>query len=147
MAVNRLTDENGKTVVPISEGDSYAWVKGEVSDLVSLFCDSASVEKLGDPLSWVREDSGVKLRFLPCGADERVFKRGEGWKYFYMFTTVFVDIGVRFPFTQFECGVLSQLKCAPSQIHPNAWAFIRGFEILMEYVGKEPLLEVFFSFF
>ncbi|MED6152982.1 hypothetical protein PIB30_097202 [Stylosanthes scabra] len=22
----------------------------------------------------------------------------------------------------------SQLKCAPSQIHPNAWAFIRGFE-------------------
>ncbi|MED6155698.1 hypothetical protein PIB30_007205 [Stylosanthes scabra] len=110
MAVNRLTDENGKTMVPISEGDPYAWVKGEVRDLVSLFCDSDSVEELGDPLSWVREGSGVKLRFLPCEADDR-----------------------------FECGVLSQLKCAPSQIHPNAWAFIRGFEILMEYVGKEPL--------
>ncbi|MED6198131.1 hypothetical protein PIB30_063050 [Stylosanthes scabra] len=58
-----------------------------------------------------------------------------------------LDVGIRFPFSQFECGVLSQLKCAPSQIHPNAWAFVRGFEILMEYVGVEPSLEVFFSFF
>ncbi|MED6217481.1 hypothetical protein PIB30_018116 [Stylosanthes scabra] len=35
----------------------------------------------------------------------------------------------------------------PSQIHPNAWAFIRGFEILMEYLGHKPLLEVFFFTF
>ncbi|MED6135674.1 hypothetical protein PIB30_048892 [Stylosanthes scabra] len=48
---------------------------------------------------------------------------------------------------EFECGVLNQLKYAPTQIHPNAWAFIRGFEILMEYLGTKPLLEVFFSFF
>ncbi|MED6192435.1 hypothetical protein PIB30_010068 [Stylosanthes scabra] len=64
-----------------------------------------------------------------------------------MYTTVFLDIGVKFPFTEFECGVLRQLKCAPTQIHPNGWAFIRGFEILMEYLGTRPLLEVFFSFF
>ncbi|MED6145078.1 hypothetical protein PIB30_021732 [Stylosanthes scabra] len=120
MAVNRLTDENGKTVVPISETDPYSWVKGEVRDLMSLFRDLDCVDKLGDPLSWVREGSNVKLRFLPCEVDDRVYKRGEGWEYFYMFTIVFVDIGVRFPFTEFECGVLSQLKCAPSQIHPNA---------------------------
>ncbi|MED6198001.1 hypothetical protein PIB30_061998 [Stylosanthes scabra] len=60
---------------------------------------------------------------------------------------LFVREGVRFPFSEFECGVLNQLKCAPTQIHPNAWAFTRGFEILMEYLGTKPLLEVFFSFF
>ncbi|MED6161776.1 hypothetical protein PIB30_063912 [Stylosanthes scabra] len=72
---------------------------------------------------------------------------GRGGNTSFMYTTVFLDIGVRFPFTEFECGVLGQLKCAPTQIHPNAWAFIRGFEILMEYLGTTPLLEVFFSFF
>ncbi|MED6200788.1 hypothetical protein PIB30_088658, partial [Stylosanthes scabra] len=89
------------------------------------------------------EGSGVKLRFLPCSGEDRVFHRGEGWEFFFMYTTVFVDIRVRFPFTEFECGVLSQLKCAPTQIHPNAWAFIRAFEILMEYLGTKPLLEMY----
>ncbi|MED6144047.1 hypothetical protein PIB30_011840 [Stylosanthes scabra] len=145
MAMNRETDENGKAVVVV--GENYSWVKGEVRELSSLFLDMESVEKIGDPSIWVREGSGVKLRFLPCEEGDRVYFRGEGWEYVYIYTTVFLDVGIKFPFTEFECGVLSQLKCAPSQIHPNAWAFIRGFEILMEYLGVDPLLEVFFSFF
>ncbi|MED6159174.1 hypothetical protein PIB30_039852 [Stylosanthes scabra] len=147
MAGNRLNDENGKTVVPISESDPYSWVKGEVRDMVSLFRDSESIEELGETSSWVRKGESVKVMFLPCIEDDRVFHRSVGLESFFMYVTVFVEIGIRFPFTQFECGVLSQLKCAPSQIHPNGWAFIRGFEILMEYVGAEPLLEVFFTFF
>ncbi|MED6191972.1 hypothetical protein PIB30_005790 [Stylosanthes scabra] len=145
MAVNRKTDENGKPIVVV--GNDYSWVNGEVRDLPSLFLDVESIEELSEPSSFVREGSGVKLRFLPCGGQERVYFRGLGWEYFYMYTTVFIDIGIRFPFTEFECGVLNQLKCALTQIHPNAWAFIRGYEILMEYLGTTPLLEVFFSFF
>ncbi|MED6143822.1 hypothetical protein PIB30_009322 [Stylosanthes scabra] len=145
MAMNRETDENGKSIVVV--GDNYPWVKGEVRELSSLFLDVESVEEIGDPSSWVRSGSNVSLRFLPCNVEDRVYHRGEGWEFFYMYTTVFLDIGVKFPFTEFECGVLSQLKCALTQIHPNSWAFIRGFEILMEYLGTKPLLEVFFSFF
>ncbi|MED6176930.1 hypothetical protein PIB30_093025 [Stylosanthes scabra] len=147
MAVNRKTDENGKPVVPISADDCYSWVKGEVREMSSIFIDQESVDELGVPFTWVREGSGIKLWFLPCAGEDRVFHRGEGWEFFFMYTTMFLDIRLRFPFTEFECGVLSQLKCAPTQIHPNAWAFIRGFEILMEYLGTKPLLEVFFSFF
>ncbi|MED6179941.1 hypothetical protein PIB30_005740 [Stylosanthes scabra] len=139
MAANRETDENGKPIVVV--GDNYSWVKGEVRDLPSLFLDVESIEEIGEPSTFVREGSGVKLRFLPCGKEERVYFRGLGWEYFYMYTIVFLDIGIRFPFIEFECGVLNQLKCVPTQIHPNAWAFIRGFEILMEYLGTAPLLE------
>ncbi|MED6195780.1 hypothetical protein PIB30_041274 [Stylosanthes scabra] len=145
MKVIRESDENGKPVVVL--GQDYAWVKGEVRDLASLFVDLESIEEIGDPTTFIRLGSDVRLRFLPCKEGDRVYHRGERWEYFFMYTTVFLDVGVRFPFTEFECGVLSQLKCAPSQIHPNAWAFIRGFEILMEYLGVDPLLEVFFSFF
>ncbi|MED6151658.1 hypothetical protein PIB30_084529 [Stylosanthes scabra] len=131
----RLTNENGKPVVPIETGDPYSWVKG-------LFQDEESVAELGDPAVWVRKGERVGVEFIPCCSEDRVFHKTNGWEYFYMYTMVFIDIGVRLPFTQFENGVLSQLKCAPTQIHPNAWAFIRGFEVLMEFLGQEPLLEV-----
>ncbi|MED6134821.1 hypothetical protein PIB30_040529 [Stylosanthes scabra] len=139
MAFNRQTDENGKPIVML--GDDYSWVKGEVRDLSSLFLDMESVERIGDPSLWVHEGSDVSLRFLPCDVEDRIYHRGEGWEFFYMYTTVFLDIGVKFSFTEFECGVLNQLKCAPTQIHPNGWVFIRGSEILMEYLGTRPLLE------
>ncbi|MED6207015.1 hypothetical protein PIB30_031923 [Stylosanthes scabra] len=108
MEGNRTTDENRKPVVWVPVDDPYARIKGEVRDIVSLFRDSESVAELGDPAVWVREGEGVKLEFVPCSLEDR-----------------------------FECGVLSQLKCASSQIHPNAWAFIRGFEVLMESSYKD----------
>ncbi|MED6168624.1 hypothetical protein PIB30_013356 [Stylosanthes scabra] len=141
------TDENGKPKVRIEGGDSYLWVKGEVRDFESLFSDSESVAELGDPMAWVRKGAGIKIEFLSCSLEERVFHKCDGWEYFYVYTTLFLDLDVRFPFTQFQCGVLSQLKCAPTQVHPNAWGFMRAFEVLMEYLEQEPELEVFFSYF
>ncbi|MED6220289.1 hypothetical protein PIB30_043484 [Stylosanthes scabra] len=146
MEENRKTNENGKPIVWVPVEDPYAWVKGEVREMVSRFSDAESVAELGDPKLWVREGVNIGLEFVPCNVEERVYHKAAG-EYFFMYTTVFIDLGVRFPFFEFENGVLSQLKCAPTQIHPNAWAFMRGFEILMEYLGQEPLLEVFFSFF
>ncbi|MED6177052.1 hypothetical protein PIB30_094082 [Stylosanthes scabra] len=114
MEENRKTDENGKPVVRVPVDDPYVWVKGEVKDIVSLFRDLESVGELGDPSIWVWEGENVRLEFIPCSLEDR-----------------------------FECGVLSQMKCAPSQIHPNVWAFIRGFEVLMDYLGQKPLLEMY----
>ncbi|MED6149525.1 hypothetical protein PIB30_063369 [Stylosanthes scabra] len=45
------------------------------------------------------------------------------------------------------CSVLMQLNSAPSQVHPNSWAFIRAFEILMETLEQPPTLGLFFSLF
>jgi len=36
---------------------------------------------------------------------------------------------------------------APSQLHPNSWAFIWGFIILCSKLGISPTVEVFFYFF
>ncbi|QHO06822.1 uncharacterized protein DS421_14g458140 [Arachis hypogaea] len=57
------------------------------------------------------------------------------------------ELGVRFLFSDFECGVLSQLNCAPTQLHPNSWTFVWAFECLMEYLGCYPSLALFFSLF
>ncbi|MED6174322.1 hypothetical protein PIB30_068004 [Stylosanthes scabra] len=106
---------------------SYEWVNEAVLGLPSLFTDTESVEQLGSPL-------------LVC-------HEGRGADWFFMYTYVFAEIGVPFPFREFECAVLRQLNCALSQIHPNSWGFIRAFEVLMDYLQEEPSLGLFFYMF
>ncbi|MED6146600.1 hypothetical protein PIB30_035984 [Stylosanthes scabra] len=131
----------------VSTGGVYGWVKEGVLEIPSLFVDVESVEQLGSPLLWVRSGQDIKIEFLPCSSVDRVCHEGKGADWFFMYTCVFAEIGVRFPFTEFECAVLRQLNCAPSQIHPNSWAFIRAFEVLMEYLQEEPSLGLFFFLF
>ncbi|MED6171446.1 hypothetical protein PIB30_040826 [Stylosanthes scabra] len=77
----------------------------------------------------------------------KVCHEGRGADWFFMYTCVFAEIGVHFPFTEFEYAVLRQLNCAPSHIHPNSWGFIRAFEVLMDYLQEEPSMSLFFYLF
>ncbi|RDX66871.1 hypothetical protein CR513_54314, partial [Mucuna pruriens] len=43
--------------------------------------------------------------------------------------------------------ILQTLNVAPTQLHPNNWAFVRAFELLYEDLGRAPSLSVFFWFF
>ncbi|MED6176846.1 hypothetical protein PIB30_092200 [Stylosanthes scabra] len=126
---------------------SYGWVSEAVLGLSSMFTNAESVEQLGSPLLWVRNGQNVKIESVPCSALDRVCHEGRGADWFFMYTCVFAEIGVRFPITEFECAVLRQLNCAPSQIHPNSWGFIRAFEVLMDYLQEEPSLGLFFYLF
>jgi len=40
-----------------------------------------------------------------------------------------------------------ELNVAPAQLHPNSWAFIRAFTLLMGYLGLTPSVDVFLRFF
>lgn len=51
------------------------------------------------------------------------------------------------PFTQFECIVQRALNVAPTQLHPNSWGFIRGFEILCRVFMMNPKVGIFFAFY
>ena len=60
---------------------------------------------------------------------------------------VFKRVGVRLPFTPFERELLTEINTAPAQLHPNSWAFVRGFQILCGYLGILPSMDVFLHFF
>ncbi|XP_072065650.1 uncharacterized protein [Arachis hypogaea] len=127
-------------------GDLYGWVDPRVKRYVSQFDDEESVRLLGSD-SWVRVGSGIKIELLPCERDDRVCHRRDDWSFFFMYSCLFTELGVRLPFTDFECGVLYWLNCAPTQLHPNSWGFVRAFEVLMELLECPPSLRLFFSLF
>ncbi|MED6221333.1 hypothetical protein PIB30_053428 [Stylosanthes scabra] len=130
-----------------SSKSGYEWVKDAVWCIPSKFVDAKGVKRLGPPSSWVQEGEKVNIDFLPCSPSERVYHKGPSGGWFFMYTCVFSDIGVRFPFTSFECSVLKQINYAPSQIYPNSWGFMRAFEILMEYLQETPSLEASYKEF
>jgi hypothetical protein len=54
---------------------------------------------------------------------------------FHLYAVVIEDLGVKFPYMDFEVDVLKCLNVAPSQLQFNSWAFIRSFEVMCEGLG------------
>ncbi|KEH26360.1 hypothetical protein MTR_6g053030 [Medicago truncatula] len=96
--------------------------------------------------STMREEDII---LTPCPPGEKVCTmRPKGVKeIFHMYGAVLEEFGVKIPFTLFEMDVLRLLNVAPSQIHPNSWAFICGFEILCEALDMIPSAGFFFLHF
>ena len=51
------------------------------------------------------------------------------------------------PLTGFERALLTEINVAPTQLHPNSWAFVRAFAILYNHLGHTPSVDVFLHFF
>ncbi|KEH17193.1 hypothetical protein MTR_0034s0130 [Medicago truncatula] len=66
---------------------------------------------------------------------------------FPMYEVVFIDMGFRLPFSEFQREMLCWTKMSPLQIHPNSYAFMRAFELLCVYLCLPASKNVFFSFF
>ncbi|WVZ09140.1 hypothetical protein V8G54_013670 [Vigna mungo] len=84
-----------------------------------------------------------------CRKGERVFHgeevAGEGC--FYIYLCLFHHMYVRLPFTRFQMEVLKYLNVAPSQLHPNSWAYIQAFGVLCQALGINPTAKIFLYFF
>jgi len=59
----------------------------------------------------------------------------------------FRRLGLRLPFTPFECTLLTEVNVAPAQLHPNSWAFVRAFAILCYSLDLTLSIDTFLFFF
>ena len=57
-----------------------------------------------------------------------------GPRWMWCYNVLIFKLGVRILFTHFQVEILNRAEAAPSQLHPNSWAMIRGFEIIHEYL-------------
>ncbi|RDX76915.1 hypothetical protein CR513_43041, partial [Mucuna pruriens] len=126
--------------------DPFSWVETDVKRAFSQYTQGSlllgMMKKLLQPGPW-------RVRLRHCRPDESVNNRASPneTSFFYIYESVFSKLGLKLPFTSFERSILEALNVAPSQLHPNSWAFVRTFELLCEDLGWEPSLGVFFWFF
>ncbi|AES70118.2 hypothetical protein MTR_3g048220 [Medicago truncatula] len=121
----------------------------DVQRYESTYNDEAKINFFSSKLSVSSTTREEDIVLAPCPPDEKVCSmRPKGVKeIFHMYGAVLEEFGVRIPFTLFEMDVLRMLNVAPTQIHPNSWAFIRDFEILCDALDMVPSAGVFFHFY
>ena len=68
-------------------------------------------------------------------------------KQFTMYEFAFREAGMRLPFSSFQMSVFKWLRLAPSQLHPNALAFMRAFELVCQFLGIGCTRALFFHVF
>ncbi|RDX96118.1 hypothetical protein CR513_21264, partial [Mucuna pruriens] len=126
--------------------DPFSWVDKEVKRAFSQYTQGSlllgAMKKLFRPSPW-----RVQLRH--CRPDESVNNSAspDETPFFYVYEPVFSKLGLKLPFSPFKQTVLRALNVAPTQLHPNSWAFVRAFELMCEDLGRAPSLGVFFWFF
>ncbi|QCD87356.1 hypothetical protein DEO72_LG3g1890 [Vigna unguiculata] len=128
----------------------YGWVAADVRDQSSLFRWSRLLN------SWLnctpvmsRGVSGDIVSLERVSAIDRVCHGQEGAteKFFYMYMCHFSQLDIRLPFDDFTMGVLRALNVAPTQLHPNSWAYLQAFRILCESLYLEPSPYAFLYFY
>jgi len=107
-------------------------VSGEVAKHASKY---NTKEKVNNFTSFydVCDDSVVEYSTTrSCRADERVYMKPkpDSYDFIYVYEYVFMEYGITFPLTNFETRMLTIMNIAPSQLHPNSWAFLKCFELV-----------------
>ena len=94
------------------------------------------------------DDRFVKV--LSCKVDEPVCcdksSDPEG-PFCFFYCIVFKKLLLQLPLYNFERALLTEINITPTQLHPNSWAFFRGFSILCHHFGHLPSVDVFLHFF
>ena len=93
--------------------------------------------------------SGDIVSLERVSAIDRVCYGQEGAteNFFYTYMCHFSQLHVRLPLDDFTIGVLRTLNVAPTQLHPNSWAYLQAFRILCQSLYLEPTPYAFLYFY
>ncbi|KAI5407378.1 hypothetical protein KIW84_053579 [Lathyrus oleraceus] len=122
----------------------FSWVADEPLEEESDFCDEAiTAHAMVETIS--REDPPNWYCCAPKEED-RICHHFPG-KQFTMYEFAFREAGIRLPFNSFQMSIFKWLRLAPSQLHPNALAFMRAFELVCQFLGIGCTRALFFHVF
>jgi len=105
----------------------YGWAAADVRNQSSLFRWSRLLNSwLNYTLVISKGVRGDIVSLERVSAIDRVCHGQEEAteKFFYMYMCHFSQLHVRLPLDGFTMGVLRALNVAPTQLHPNSWAYL-----------------------
>ncbi|QCD86081.1 hypothetical protein DEO72_LG3g602 [Vigna unguiculata] len=131
----------------LRSSSGYGWAAADVRDQSSLFRWSRLLN------SWLnctpvisKGVSGDIVSLERVSAIDRVCHGQEGAteKFFYMYMCHFSQLHVRLPLDDFTMGVLRALNVAPTQLHPNSWAYLEPTLCQSLYLEPTPYAFLYF---
>ncbi|MED6169007.1 hypothetical protein PIB30_017148 [Stylosanthes scabra] len=130
-------------VLPEIIPESCKWVDSDVLGVKSVV-DDEFVQSFNEHYSsCVSDVEGSRYQVVAPNPEDRVCHVDlESESCIFVYEAIFTKVGIRIPFTEFEIEVLKGCEIAPSQIHPNSWGFIRGFEVVCRELGIPTSLRV-----
>jgi len=132
-----------------TKGD-YGWAGADVRNQSSFFRWSRLLNSWLNCTSVISKGvSGDIVSMERVSTIDRVChgQKGATEKFFYMYMCHFSQLHVRLPLDGFTIGVLRALNVAPTQLHPNSWAYLQAFRILCQYFYLEPSPYAFLYFY
>jgi len=143
-----LPSEIAKSNLPRRGG--YDWAGCQVTHHFSKYRWSSMVETYATrvPMFTTGKTSTEMYaeRYMPidnvCHGQE-----GHGHNFFYIYPCMFTNYVVRLPFDKFTMDVLCTLNVGPTQLHPNSWASLHAFWLLVEMIRLRPSLHVYLSYY
>jgi len=124
------------------------WVVQDVRSAYSRFLTPASLRALVDVQDIVDSsipDGAFSLR--RCLPTDRVFHSRSSFPvdFFFMYARVMKDSCIVIPFDDSYSDVLRFLNIAPTQLHPNGWAYVRAFQFVCSALVITPTIPLFFT--
>lgn len=120
----------------------YPWAKEEVIKARSMYYDWPSLERVRDDFVLTIDGYDENVIIKPCLVSELAYTdtdtdtdKGMRIILCYIFEIVLSKLGIRFPLTEFESGMLLMLNVASTQLHPNSWAFVKVFLLPCKIFG------------
>jgi len=128
----------------------YGWVATDVHNQSSLFwlsrllnsqlnCTPVIAKGVSGGIVSLERVSAIDR---VCHGQERATKN-----FFYMYMCHFSQLHVRLPMDDFTMGVLRSLNVAPTQLHPNSWAYMQAFRVLCQSLYLQPSPYAFIYFY
>ena len=100
----------------------YEWVSMKVNLYPTWFQTHESIKELKRKVDMMTSDDTKLFIVEPCSIEERVSmwaSKGEA-DFVYMYDDVFKELNIQFPFSDFECEMLSLMNATLVQLYPNS---------------------------
>lgn len=131
---------------PLVDLSLFTWVFGEVDTHTSIFLTTKFIIDLKERVKLTYDNNSDWVVVDHCLPSERVYlntHKGQP-NFIYLCEDMSKDLNITFLFFDFECVVLSEMNVAPTQLHPNSWAFLKAFSTLFCYLNIIPTNNTFF---
>ncbi|KOM39772.1 hypothetical protein LR48_Vigan03g315400 [Vigna angularis] len=128
----------------------YDWAPHEVRQISSSFYHRRPFKDFASSVCLVKAaEDASHFKLAVCQMTERVCHGRENYPpdFFYAYATMFKDLKVLLPFSDFQISVLRELSVAPTQLHPNGWAFMQAFSTVCTGLALYPTHGAFLYFF